>query len=88
MILNFNTDHWDFYFSEPCSIEIENLNVKEGYTLHDIDDVVYYLTYWSFANDYVSQYSIREAIYDVTKELGCVYEDVYELEQDIRRYYI
>lgn len=88
MTLEYRTDHWDFYFSEPCTLEIENLNVKEGYTLKDIDDVVAYLTYVCFANDYVSIYSIREALYDVSKELGCVYEDVYELENDIRRYYI
>lgn len=87
MRLNFRTDHWNFYFSEICSIEIENLNVNEGYRLDDVDDVVNYLTY-RFADDYVSIYSIREAIYDVTHELGCVYRDVYELEKDIRKYYI
>lgn len=88
MILEFNYDHWDSCYSEPCSIKIENLNVKEGYTLHDIDEVISYLAYTCFANDYVSPCSIREAIYDVINELGCVYEDVYELEQDIRKYYI
>lgn len=88
MTLEYRTDHWDFYFSEPCSLTIENLNVREGYTLKDIDDVVAYLTYVLFAYDYVSIEAMREAIYDVSTELGCVYEDVYELESDIRQYYI
>lgn len=90
MTLTFNTKDWGWLsdYWRQCNLEIENLAVKEGYTLSDIDDVVYYLTYWRFANDYVSQYSIRDAIYEVCTELGCIYHDVYELESDIRKYYI
>ena len=69
-------------------LEIENINVNEGWRLNTLDDVSWYLTYVSFANDFVDRTCIDEVIALVVKELGCSYADVYELENDIRRYYI
>lgn len=69
-------------------LEIENINVKEGWKLTDLNEVSWYLTYVAFANDYVPRESVDEAIANVVTELGCSYADVYELEDDIRKYYI
>ena len=69
-------------------LEIENINVNEGWKLTTLDDVSWYLAYVSFANDFVARECIDEAIANVVEELGCTYRDVYELENDIRRYYI
>ena len=90
MVYTFNTkdfgwlpDYW-----RVCELEIEDNEVDEGYTLKNINDVISYLTNVSFADDYVQCDYVKEAVYNCATELGCIYGDVYDLENDIRRYYI
>lgn len=81
-------DYWFGGRKKLGELEIENINVKEGWKLSSLDEVSWYLTYVAFAYDYVDRSCIDEAIANVVTELGCSYADVYELEKDIRRYYI
>lgn len=90
MVYTFNTKDWGWLpeYWRVCEIEIEDNEVDEGYSLKSIREVVDYLAYVLFADDYVHYESIREAVYDCATKLGCIYADVYDLENDIRRYYI
>lgn len=68
-------------------LEIEDNSTKEGWILRDINDVINYLDI-EFSYDYVYIETIKEAVENCINELGCIYKNVYELESDIRRYYI
>lgn len=88
MKLRIDTEKWHWIDKQIANLEIATLLTKEGFVLKDIDDVAYYLADYQFAYDYVHIDSVREALLNCATELGCVYNDVYELEEDIRRYYI
>lgn len=87
MRYTWNTKDWGWRF-EYCTLELENTKTKEGFTLETINDVISYLAYYPFNDDYVYEGYIMEAVYNCATELGCVYSDVEELENDIRKYYI
>lgn len=88
MIFRKNTADWHWIYPELIELEMENTKVDEGFELKSMDDVVNYLADFSFFNDFVAYGSIQEVVYNVCTELGCVYEDIHELESDIRKYYI
>lgn len=90
MLLKKNTKEWEFMpeYCRPIELEIENTITDEGFEINSMDELVEYLAYWKFANDYVGMYWMREAIYNVATELGCIYEDINELVHDLRKYYI
>lgn len=88
MKLKFNTSNWRWIDSVVGTLNMESPRTNEGFMLDTIDKVIDYLTYYRFQNDYVHIDYIREAVVNCALELGCVYSDVYELEHDIREYYI
>lgn len=90
MTYTFNTKNWGWLpdYWRTFSLELEDNEVAEGYKLRNIDDVVGYLADVVFADDFVHFDNIREAVYNCATELGCIYADVYELADDISRYYI
>lgn len=90
MTFTFNTKHWNWFpqYWGTKEIELEDNTTKDGWVLRGTDDLITYLCYVLFAYDYVAWESIQEALYNVATELGCVYRNVYELEMDIRKYYI
>lgn len=69
-------------------LKINSLDNAEGWGLNELYDVVQYLAYCRFLYDYVDESYIYDAVMNCINELGCVYEDLDELESDIRRYYI
>lgn len=85
-----NTQEWEFMnpYCRTISIELEDNKTKEGFRIETMDELVNYLAYYTFEKDYVGMYWMREAVYNVATELGCVYQNVDELESDLRRYYI
>lgn len=88
MIFRKNTADWHWIHPELIKLEMNNTKVDEGFELTNMDDLVSYLAYFTFANDYVEYGCIQEVVYYVCTELGCVYENIHELESDIRKYYI
>ena len=90
MIFTVNTKDWGWMpeYWRTFTIELEDTNVKEGYALEDVGDLVFYLANVSFWEDGVYFEFIEDALLKCATELGCVYRNVYELENDIRRYYI
>ena len=69
-------------------LRLESTDNKYGWAIKTLDDVVSYLTNCAFADDYVPYGAIEDAVFRCAKELGCIYRDLDELENDIRRYYI
>ena len=68
-----------------CPLYINSLDVNEGYTIKSLPELVNYLCY----RDCTVAYEFMEqAVINCATELGCVYQDIYELEKDIHRYYI
>jgi hypothetical protein len=88
MKLKFDSKEWNWIDSVKGVLNLESPHTNEGFVLDSVNKVVEYLTYYRFVNDYVHIDSIREAVVNCAIELGCVYDDVYELERDIRNYYI
>lgn len=88
MKLKFDTKKWNWIDSVIGTLNIESPRTNEGFMLDTIDKVIEYLTYYRFVDDYVYIDCIREAVVNCAIELGCIYDDVYELETDIRKYYI
>lgn len=90
MTLTWNTKDWGWL---PCywrqaTLTLENNKTKDGWVLNSIDDVVYYLADVEMADCYTAFGFMQEAVFNCATELGCAYEDVYELAEDIRKYYI
>jgi len=89
MIINYDTSKWNWLpqYHYKGSIEIENTNTELG-TIKDIDSLVYYLDLFEFGDEAVGYGYMQEAVINCARELGCIYTDIKELANDIRKYYI
>ena len=87
--LKFNTQDW--WWLPPYQagyLALENNITTEGFVVNSFDDLCNYLAIWRFNNDLICYDSIREALVNCALELGYVFSDVDNVENDIRAYYI
>lgn len=66
-------------------LHFNSLEVGEGYTLRTTEELIHWLCHRNYT---VSYDFMKDAIISCAEELGCIFRDPYELEEDILRYYI
>ena len=89
MTIYYDTSKWNWLpqYHYRGSLEIENTNTEIG-VINNINDLVFYLNTFEFGDDFVCYEHIQESVINCARELGCIWEDIKELADDIRRFYI